>query len=564
MINVHRPPVAPQRLVPWLVAVPALASALSAQEVSRSWVEVTPAGVTMHREVAPAEGAAARPEGKILATSVSQLRWTYPNPAGSPWITESVSVGNAGAFAWLGQNLNGQQLSFVASTDDAGSPPSPIFEPTFPGANLAVRAADKGAAAVVSEIIGATTFNLHYYTGFASAPVHTIAQADYFEVAIADDGGRFSSGYTNGSGGSQVDVYDAASATPTVPIQTLSAASSSFRHHDLSGDGSTVLLASGTTNHLFDVATGVEIFTDASTVSHDAHAINFDGSAWGRGGFDIRAWVHDGTTYNQVLSFTDGTLGFGVSTACDISGDGSTFAAASYDANDSDRFRVYVWSLTPTGSTMLWTYSSDDTSGLQDVPRAVSISDDGRWIAVGSQGSGSSGHPEALLFDRDAGNVPVAFVDTPGSVFDLDLSGDGQFLVIGTKAVHAGTFGNGGEGYSFDRGDQGHALFGTASIGRTIQLRTFGPSGDVAVHALSAALLAVPFAVPGFGGALELDPSALIGTPATVGTIGGGGDVTQTIPVPLDPGLVGLTVFSQSVRVGTNAFDNHVRLPITP
>ena len=564
-MNVLRSSLCSPRLLRWALAVSALASSFSAQQVSRSWVEVSPEGVSTRREIArAAEIPAVRPAKAFPTATSAQLRWIYPNPVGSPWITESTSVGDFGAFAWLGQNLNGERLSLVASTDDAGPPPSPIFEPLFPGASLSVKAADKGAAAVVSEIVGTSVFDLHYYTGFSSTPVHTIAQPGNFEVAIADAGTRFSSGFTSATGGSQVDVYDVTSPTPTVPIRTLTATSSTFRHHDISGDGSTVLLASGTTNHVFDVQTGVEIFTDSSTVSHDAHAINGDGRAWGRGGFDIRAWVHDGVTYNQVLSFTDGTLGFGVSTACDISSDGSTFAAASYDANDSNRFRLYVWSLSTTGSTMLWTYSHTGSGSLQDVPNAVSVSDDGRWIAVGSQGTQFGGHPEALLFDRDAGNVPVAFVDTPGSVFDLDLSGDGQFLVIGTKAVHAGTFGNGGEGYSFDRGGQGHALFGTASIGRTVRLRTFGPSGDVAVHGFATGLLPAPFPIPGFGGALALDPTTLIGNPAIVGAIGPAGAVTQTIQVPVDAALIGLTVFTQSLRVGTNAFDNHLLIPITP
>jgi hypothetical protein len=563
MTIVNRPLARTPKLLPWLVAVPALASSLAAQQVSRAWVEVSPAGVFERSATAGSARSAANPAGGFLALSAAGLRWTYPNPAGLPWISESASVGNFGTFAWLGQNLNAQRLSFVSSTDDAGSPPIPIYEPLFPGATLAVRAADKSATTVVGEIAG-TTYNLHYFSGFASTPVHTIAQPSGFEIAIADGGARFSSGYTNASGASQVDVYDATSGTPTVPIQSLTATSFAFRHHDISGDGSTVLLASGTTNHVFDVASGVEIFTDPSTVSHDAHAINFDGSAWGRGGFDIRAWVHDGVTYNQVLSFVDGSLGFGVSTACDISGDGSTFAAASYDANDANKFRVYVWSLSATGSTLLWTYSHTGSGSFQDVPAAVSVSDDGRWIAVGSWGTQSAGHPEAMLFDRDAGSVPVAVVDTPGSVRDLDLSGDGRFLVFGTKAVHAGTFGNGGEGYSFDRGGQGHSLSGTSSVGRTIQLRTYGPSGDFVAHALASALLAAPFPLPGFAGALELDPGALLGSPFAVGTIGPGGDVAQTIPVPTDVTLIGLTVFSQSVRVGSNAFDNHLRLPLTP
>ena len=165
-------------LIPWFVAVPIIVSSISAQQVDRTWVEVTPDGVYEHREVPrSATTHASRAGGAIPIMSLALLRWTYPNPPGTPWITESVSVGNSGTFAWLGQNLNGQLLSLVATTDDAGSPPNPIFEPLFPGAALDVRAADKSTAAVVGEIVGSSsTFNLHYLTGFSSTPVHTIPQ----------------------------------------------------------------------------------------------------------------------------------------------------------------------------------------------------------------------------------------------------------------------------------------------------------------------------------------------------------------------------------------------------
>src|SRR5690606_6717437 len=102
-----------------------------------------------------------------------------------------------------------------------------------------------------------------------------------------------------------------------------------------------------------------EVFV-TTTVSHDAHTINFDGTAFGRAGFNpIRAWVKTGTTYQQVLSHNDTTLGFAVHTAADISGDGTTYVTAGYDAQANARMRVLCFRLSSTGSTLLWTYSSD-------------------------------------------------------------------------------------------------------------------------------------------------------------------------------------------------------------
>ena len=78
-------------------------------------------------------GAAAAPfapwttSGSNPNPSAAGLRWVYPNPAGMPWITESVSTGNHGTFHWLGQDLNFRRVSLVSSTDDQ-APALPISE----------------------------------------------------------------------------------------------------------------------------------------------------------------------------------------------------------------------------------------------------------------------------------------------------------------------------------------------------------------------------------------------------------------------------------------------------
>jgi hypothetical protein len=539
--------------------VPLLLSAAAAAQSSRTTMEVTPQGVFPLTVQGPPSLLAGNPN-----PSPSGLRWTYRNLPGLPWITEFVSAGNSGTWAWLGQNLNGQRLSLASTTDNpGGAAPATIFEVLKPGVSVVVRAADKGPACAVLTRTNSNTSAVEYFTGFSTTPLFTINLAFGVEVAISDEGRFIAIGYSVGTNASQVDVHDAQSGTPLVPIATLTATSHSFRHHDISGDGSRVLIATNTRDHVFDVGTQTELFS-ASTVSHDAHSLSYDGRVMARGGFaPIAAYRDTGSGWTQLVSFTEPALGFPVWTASDVSGDGTTFVAAAYDANNNSRFRVHCFSLVTTPGTLLWTYANDGSGTLQDTPSAVSVSDNGRWIAVGSWGAQSGGHPEALLFDRDAGNVPVGSVDTPGSVFDLDISGDGQFLVVGTKSVHANNFGNGGEGYSFDRGGQGHRLYGTSSIGRNIRLDTGGTPGE-AVLLLLARFLGNPIAIPGINGTLDLDPLSLIGAPIFVGTVPPAGVLTTPLTVPADPALIGAAIFTQTLRVGAVLeFDNALRLPFT-
>ncbi|MBK8977924.1 MAG: hypothetical protein IPM29_18615 [Planctomycetes bacterium] len=519
---------------------------------------VTPDGVFYAVQSAP--GSAPTP-ATGLTDSPAGLRWTYADPNR---ITGSVSVGFEGTMAWLGGQLNGPRLSLVSTTDDAGNPPLPIYENLLASSETpSVKAADDGSAAVLARNASGGGATVEYLTCFSATPQWSVSYASGVEVAISDDGRYVAVGFSPTTMSAQIDVYDARSATPTTPIAVLTATTHGLRQLDISGDGSTVLMATNTDNHVFDVATQTQIFTDSSTVSHDAHAINYDGSVWGRGGFNpVRAWVRSGGTYNLVLSYSDSTLGFPVFTAADVSADGSTFVAAAYDAQGSARLRVFCWSLTPTGSTLLWVYASDGTGSRQTTPQAVSISDDGELIAVGTWGDEFNAHAEVLVFSRTVGNVPIQTLDTPGSCYDLDISGDGQFVVVGTKAVHANVFGRGGEGYSLDLGGQRYWQQGTASLGRTITLNADGAQGD-GVFLAFASQRGPGISIPGIAGTLELDVGSLLGV-VFVGTVPAGGTLGTMLSVPNVPVVVGRTLWTQSLMSPPFRFENLLLVPLTP
>lgn len=549
----------PRASAPTVLLSLSLLPVLSAQTLPqgvRSLADVTADGVFFRTTPGPvAPGVAG------VNLSPQGVRWTY-SQASTASIVQSVSVGNRGTFGWLGNNLNQERLSLIQMTEDNASAPVPVYEANHVGADgLSVRAADKAKAAAVA-VITSSGGSLQYYTGSSSTPVWTVAYPGYFEAAISDNGRYIAAGFTPATNTSQVDVYDAQSATPTTPIRTFTATTHGFRHIDISGDGSTVLLATNTMNHVYDVASNTEVFV-TTTVSHDAHTINFDGTAFGRAGFNpIRAWVKTGTTYQQVLSHNDTTLGFAVHTAADISGDGTTYVTAGYDAQANARMRVLCFRLSSTGSTLLWTYSSDGGGTYQDTPQAVSVSDDGKYIAVGTWGTQNNDHAEALLFDRDIGPTPIGSIDSPGSVFDLDLSGDGQFLTVGTKSVHANQFGNAGDGYSFDRGGQAHWLVGTPSLGRAISLSTGGAVGESVLVGFASSL-GTPLTVPGIGGTFGLDLGTFTGF-LFVGTVPAGGVHSLPLNVPNVGALVGQSLYTQAFTSSPFEFSNTLQLAITP
>ncbi|MFH0947356.1 MAG: hypothetical protein V2A76_19390 [Planctomycetota bacterium] len=494
--------------------------------------------------------------------SLPSVRWRYPNPLATPWITESVGIGNFGTMDWLGQNLNGERVSLLAPTEFPLSA-SPIYEdPDLTGSSISIQvaAADKAPACAVAWRNTTTGANeIRYYSGYSATPlVHLGANVE--EIRISDDGTRVAAGYTDASGDAAVDMFD----ENVAYLTTLVGAGSSFRHHDISGDGSTVLIASGTTDFVYDVATGSLLHQDASTVSTDAHSIDNDGDTWGRGGFDVGVWKDSGGTYSRILTFSDTSFGFGIYDACDVSADGTTFAVAGRDATTTAHFRVYCWSLSSTSATLLWTFDCAGTGSYQDVGQEVSISDDGKLIAVGSWGDEFDAHPEVMVFDRATGNI-VHSVDTRGSCYSVDMSGDGQFVVVGAKAVHANVFGDGGDGYSLDNGGQGFFLAGTPSIGRTCTLAFRGAPSDPVWMSASLGLRPTGIPIHGYSGLWWLDPTLTLIPVGFIGYLSSpGGTLPALVTLPPNPGLVGLTVFAQTARSGpVKEIDNYLRLTIT-
>lgn len=544
-VNLHHVPL----VVSLVLAAPALAQA------ERTIVTTTPQGVFYQRTLGNG------PSGSQVATdAVRGLRWTYPS---SLWITESVSVGNHGTFAWLGQNTNSQRYSLLGTTDN--NPPTPIFELPQPGSTWdLVKAADKAPFAVTASITISSTSStsvVEFWSGYSPTPIWTTTILSGVAIDISETGQFVAVGTSPTQTTAQVDIYDMFGVGFATAIATLPASSHGLRNMDLSDDGSTLLLATNTQNHVFDVATQQQLM-QASTVSHDAHAISRDGHAWGRGGFNpTTAWVLNGGSYTQVLNYNEAALGFAVYAAAGISNDGTTFAAAAYDAQSNGTIKVCCWDLTPTGSTLLWSYTSVVAGTLQNTPQAVSISDDGSIIAVGSWGDSQNASPEVLLFARNGTGTPIANLDPPGSCFDLDLSGDGQFLVVGTKSVHANTFGRGGEGYSYDLGNQDLWLDGTPSVGRTVTLTTEAAPGEIALLGFSGRI-GTPLVFAGIGGELQLDLASYRST-LFLGVVPASGNLVLTLPLPNLPGLVGVQFAVQALHGGPFAFTNALRLPIT-
>lgn len=219
--------------------------------------------------------------------------------------------------------------------------------------------------------------------------------------------------------------------------------------------------------HVMNGADGSLIF-DAPSSDQYPPAISDDGNYIVNGNFSgyVYLYQYDPNllTYTQKWSHkvngsNSWVCGMG------ISGDGSTIAVgtlvfinggASYDGE------VYVFN--NNSPDPLWIYS-----GMGDMVQCVDVSGDGSIIAAAGWGPFDNSGADLNLF-RKQSNVPYFSLNTPGSLFCLDLSDDGKTCVTGGKKVHARAFGSGGNLYNINSDPGGGELTGHAvKSGATVQ-----------------------------------------------------------------------------------------------
>jgi len=163
-----------------------------------------------------------------------------------------------------------------------------------------------------------------------------------------------------------------------------------------------------------------------------------------RGSFSATVYFYhwNGTSYESV--WQDNT-GHPWVTSVAVSDDGSTVMAGTYQYSPANSGKVLMYD--SSSSTPLWEYSQ-----YGDYVASCALSEDGQKGVAGSWGQFGGTYGDVVtVFDRSS-STPILQVlddtDEPGSIFSVDISKDGSFIMAGGKAVHAREFGNGGEVYS--------------------------------------------------------------------------------------------------------------------
>ena len=245
--------------------------------------------------------------------------------------------------------------------------------------------------------------------------------------------------------------------------------------HETENDGKLLIFNAGGGNPVFDLyfdaengVNGVELSENGSWAAvstyYSIYVFNLSngtlfwtGDNYGQGMVSIDAdaeYLAKGDFNGQLTLYQRNATGFtqqwqnyfgGWVTAVDISADGSTVMGGNMLFSP---YRGIARGFTINGN-QLWQY---DQYG--DEVGQVSLCNDGSVgvAACWGQLDGTFGDV-FTAFDMASGDVIFRLlddIDEPGTIFCANVSDDGSSAVCGGKAVHARTFGNGGQAYAIE------------------------------------------------------------------------------------------------------------------
>jgi hypothetical protein len=470
--------------------------------------------------------------------------WSHLQPE-DQWYAQHASLGNRGTQAFTHTGYAGDRALLLSRHD--GHPPLPVWELVTPeaegwGAASAEHADVHASLSMESLGVNQHRVELRRFSSGGLDWTYTYPHlvGGRVHLGLAEDGVTLVIGVGNPvTGLTELVVFDSGS---SAPVATWTLPSGTLWEMELSGDGTRAGFSIGSRFLVLDVATGAILLAYDTGVSwsstHDI-GISHDGSVFvGGGPFGrARVWRWNGASYDQVVDHASpegGTV-----TAVGVSKDNSTVAIGfRTETHESADSHVQCLDVASGATTMS---SSTESFGLfEDFATDVAVADDGSFFVAAFAGDQPQLWDEVRIFARHQ-DEPLATFPIWGSPVDIDLSADGNWLVVGVRGPHVyESFGWGAlELWRLRPVDLDLRV--TPSPGALVSIEMTGPPQAQSGLVWSLLPQTPPLAL-GYG-TLFVDGSTLEILP--LGELDGSGELTLPVALPPDPLLVGASLFAQ-------------------
>jgi hypothetical protein len=406
-------------------------------QASRDIAVTDDAGLRIEREFG---AAAALDTGGAMQRA--GVLWMYSD-ANS--ITQSVALGGGGGESWVAHSLNEKRMSKFTTTGSGIPDFVYSMADENPGTIGVAAAADASMCAVISWPNGGVIKVRGFSDTGGDTPLWTFTYNGTYTnsaaraVAVNADGSRIAACAYDGSDTLLVLLDNTGFMLGSATI------SGYCLGVEMDDSGTRILVTAGNTARLFDTSTMTEVYSVTTSGGGGYHRISRDGTAIAAGGFNIRAAREIAGVWQQVYAGSGSSDWFGG--AMSLSGDGETLFVLAHNYGDGYLTNEHRIVDLVTGTEVIRS-SYTGSGSLQNSAVAARVNQDGTIFACASWGDQGNTQPEVRIFDR--GLNMIGSIDTPGSPFELDMSRDGQYVLVGSKAVHANTSGRGGRTYAYE------------------------------------------------------------------------------------------------------------------
>ncbi len=503
----------------------------------------------------------------ITCLGTAEAQTVHSRPPGVVW-TQQIPYGTDnfaklaqhGTFVW-GSVIAGQSRLLSRFDSD---PPTTLWTTSSLGEVLSSDAALEGdvCASIGRRSVGGPNEYLYSVKvgdsqGFRWSYEHPVITAGWSYVSVSRDGSRIVAWFPgNAVTPLEILVFTRDSA---VPLHIWPSPSGALWGLDISDDATRAAISYETSIAVLDLTNGNTLFTfdTASYLSNRPVALSGDGRtlAFPEAGVQIYRW--DGTSYQHH----DTVPIAGSIQHLALSRDGDTCAwGVSFFTYPLPSTEVWTQCLDVPSRMLTMTEIISSSGGLQNFCENIEVSDDGGIIAVAQAGDEPDLLAEVRVFRRDQ-NVPIYTLNLPGSAVDIDVSGDGRWVVATSVAPQAGPTGGRQLDLIHLGGDE-LEVRGVPFSGQSVQLVVYGEPGENASVLLSGRVLETP---------AFLDTSEALWLPRhslrriAVGTVGALGTAAADFQVPASSAALGRTYYLQGlVRSSLHLTSNWVPMTILP
>lgn len=376
----------------------------------------------------------------------SAVRWISSDPIA---IGDKCAVSESGLFEVTGWGLNSERVSLYNNPS-----PVPLWEySSNPNTFINyVAISDTGGY-----IVNGSYHNIYIFNRSSSTPVFDFN----LETQLPDTGlagpvditsnGDFIIACASRSDSSWIFGFNRNSTNWVWKYrvgQTNNTGGATIQGVKISGNDSLVIVNTYLGFYVFRTYTGQLIFSGSVNPSSTS-GTQFPQAISGNGNYiatinysgAMRLYQWTGSTYS--LQWATAETGAWM-TAVDISFDGSKVAIGTLNFLGGSNYDGKIKLFNTSSSVPLWTYS-----GCGDEVSCVSFSKNGRILSAATWGDLSNNSYDLLVFKTSINApAPIFGVVAPGSFFWCNTSSDGSTVIASGKAIHARSFGNGGETYN--------------------------------------------------------------------------------------------------------------------